>query len=748
VKILEEIKFKCIPVTERYYSNDSSYGVFVFHTKDDIPKYDEVPSDPFYGSENKGMKMSILAGNMQQLYVGSEYEVVATLEYNNKYKNYQYKPKSIVSVVPKTEEQQRQFLESIITQRQANILLEQYPNIVQDIINGTDNVDLSILKGIGNYTYNSIKEKVLNNYVISDILVMLQPLGVTFNKIKKLISNEPNPSLLKEKLIDNPYIMLEIRGFGFKTVDQLALKINPDIRISAKRVYAFLKYYLEELGNNSGHTWIDIGHIESAIRDNLIECTDVYKTIIENEKKHESILHVENNKIGLKQYFEKEEAIFEIVKELNEYDPLKISENEIEAGISKSESDQGFFLTDEQRAVVESSIKNNVVIITGSAGTGKTSISRAILNIYKQAGYSIACCALSAMAAQIITEATGFPSSTIHRLLGYGPNGFSYSHEAPLSEDVILVDECSMINVGIFYAIISAVQGGKKIIMCGDNRQLPPIGYGNVFGDLLEFKENFSVYKLTKVLRQAEKSGILMDANKIRRGVFPINQPELRIINGELRDMIYMFRDSREALQNIAIKTYMKSIEEDGLDNTIIITPRREKCNNSALEINKKITDLLFTKSDKHMQFGERIYYVGSKVMQTDNNYEKNVFNGEIGYITSIYDTEVEGKNVIQFDVEFKLGEQTKMVTYNRNELDQLDLAYAATVHKVQGSGYKNVIIIIDMTHYTLLDTCMLYTAITRAKKRCLLLAEPAAFKMCMTNNKSISRQTWLSLRE
>ena len=745
---MEEIKFKCIPVTERYYSNDSSYGVFVFHTKDDIPKYDEVPSDPFYGSENKGMKMSILAGNMQQLYVGSEYEVVATLEYNNKYKSYQYKPKSIVSVVPKTEEQQRQFLESIITQRQANILLEQYPNIVQDIINGTDNVDLSILKGIGDYTYNSIKEKVLNNYVISDILVMLQPLGVTFNKIKKLISNEPNPSLLKEKLIDNPYIMLEIRGFGFKTVDQLALKINPDIRISAKRVYAFLKYYLEELGNNSGHTWIDIGHIESAIRDNLIECTDVYKTIIENEKKHESMLHIKNNKIGLKQYFEKEEAIFEIVKELNKYDPLKISENEIEAGISKSESDQGFFLTNEQRAVVESSIKNNVVIITGSAGTGKTSISRAILNIYKQAGYSIACCALSAMAAQRITEATGFTSSTIHRLLGYGPNGFSHSHEAPLSEDVILVDECSMINVGIFYAIISAVQDGKKIIMCGDNRQLPPIGYGNVFGDLLEFKENFSVYKLTKVLRQAEKSGILMDANKIRRGVFPINQPELRIINGELRDMIYMFRDSREALQNIAIKTYMKSIEEDGLDNTIIITPRREKCNNSALEINKKITDLLFTKSDKHMQFGERIYYVGSKVMQTDNNYEKNVFNGEIGYITSIYDTEVEGKNVIQFDVEFKLGEQTKMVTYNRNELDQLDLAYAATVHKVQGSGYKNVIIIIDMTHYTLLDTCMLYTAITRAKKRCLLLAEPAAFKMCMTNNKSISRQTWLSLRE
>lgn len=745
---MEEIKFKCIPVTERYYSSDSSYGVFVFHTKDNIPKYDEVPQDPFSGTVSEGMKMSVLAGNMQQLYIGSEYEVVATLDYNNKYKSYQYKPKSIVSVVPKTEEQQKQFLESIITQRQADTLLEQYPNIVQDIINGTDNVDLSILKGIKERTYEQIKEKVMNNYVISDILVMLQPLGVTFNKIKKLISNEPNPALLKEKLLDNPYIMLEIRGFGFKTVDQLALKINPDIRLSAKRVYAFMRYYLEELGNSAGHTWVNLNTLEGVVRDNLYGCMDVYKTIIENEKRHETVFHLENNRIGLKQYFEKEGSILEILKNLNEYDPLKVSDEDIKAGISKSESDQGFFLTEEQRAVVENSIKSNVVVITGQAGSGKTSISRAILSIYKQANYSISCCALSAMAAQRITEATGFPASTIHRLLGYSPKGFSYNHVTPLLSDVVLIDECSMINVGIFHAIVDAIQEGKKVIMCGDNRQLPPIGYGNVFGDLLEFKDEFSVYRLTKVLRQAEKSGILMDANKIRRGVYPIRQPELRIVNGELQDMIYMFRDSREALQNIAIKTYMKSIEQDGMDNVVIITPRREKCENSALEINKKITALLFNASDKHLQFGERTYYVGSKVMQTDNNYEKNVFNGEIGYIRSINDVVIEGKKTVQFEVEFKLGDQKKTVTYERNELDQLDLAYAATVHKVQGSGYKNVIIIIDMTHYTLLDTCMLYTAITRAKKRCLLLAEPAAFKMCMTNNKSISRHTWLSLEQ
>ena len=145
------------------------------------------------------------------------------------------------------------------------------------------------------------------------------------------------------------------------------------------------------------------------------------------------------------------------------------------------------------------------------------------------------------------------------------------------------------------------------------------------------------------------------------------------------------------------------------------------------------------------MKIGKKEYLVGSKVMQVDNNYEKNVFNGEVGYITKIEEDQNGKEKTLEITVEFKMTEQTKIITYTRNELDQLDLAYAMTIHKSQGSGYKTVIIIIDMTHYTLLDTCLLYTANTRAKKRCLLLAEPLAFKMCMGNNKSKSRQTWLT---
>nr|DAH89580.1 MAG TPA: ATP dependent DNA helicase [Caudoviricetes sp.] len=689
--------------------------------------------------------MSILAGNMQQLYLGSEYEVTATLDYNAKYKSYQYKPKIITSVTPKTEEQQKMFLSSVVTERQAETLLEQYPNIVEDIINGTDNVDLNVLKGIGERTYNDIKEKVLENYVISDILILLQPLGVKYPMIKRLLMGEPNPALLKEKLLENPYIMLDLRGFGFKTVDSLALKLNPDIKVSAKRTYAFIKYYLKEIGNNQGHTWLTKNALENAVRDNISECMDVYYKLIEVEMENERVLHFNGDKVGLLSYYTMERDIYSILQEVESYPSLSVNNEDIEEGIAQAEVEQCFNLTDEQREVVKASLNDNVCVIAGKAGTGKSTISRALLNIYKHANYSIVCCALSAKAAQRITEATGFPASTIHRLLGVCPSGgFEHNHEFPLDADVILIDECSMINSYVYHAIVSAIKEGAKVIMCGDNRQLPPIGYGNIFGDLLLKTDKLHVSHLTKVLRQAEKSGILSDANKIREGIMPIEQPELRIVNGELQDMTYMFRDTREGLRNIAIKSYLKAIEQDGLDEVAIITPRKENCENSTLEINIRLSDLLLGKHGKTMKLGKKEYLVGSKVMQVDNNYEKNVFNGEVGYITKIEDVQNGKEKSVQFEVEFKMNDQTKVITYSRNELDQLDLAYAMTIHKSQGSGYKTVIILIDMTHYTLLDTCLLYTAITRAKKRCLLLAEPAAFKMCMDNNKSKNRQTWL----
>lgn len=735
--------FKCKPVNQRFYNEESCYGIYVFHTEDDIPQFNKIEKSIIEEVDN--IKMSTLVGNMQFLYLGTEYEVTAELEYNSKYSQYQYKAKSITPLVPKTKEQQRTFLKTILTEKQADTLIEAYPDIVNEIKSGTDNVDLSLLHGIGEYTYKRIKNKVINNYVMYDVLVLLQPLGVTYAMIKKLMMNYENAAVLKEKLLDNPYILLSVNGLGWKRVDDLALKLKPEIKVSLTRTKAFVSCHLSTLGNGNGHTVITNEMLENAVRDNVIECMDIFYDFIKYERQNEFMLHFDDSKnlVGLRKYYETEINTYEILKSLSTFNPLEISEENIENGIKKAEMEQGFKLTDEQRQVVIDSLSDNVYMVVGYAGTGKSTISRAILNIYADANYSIACCAFSAKAAQRITEATGFNASTIHRLLNYNPDGaFDFNKYNPLSEDVILVDEGSMINAYIFYHLVSAIKEGSKIIICGDSGQLPPIGYGNIFSDITKMTDTFKISELTKVLRQAEKSGILTDANNIRKGIIPIKSPELKIITGELQDMTYMFRTDRKSLTEIAIKTFMKAVSQDGLDEVAIVTPRTDGCENSSSFINNKITSILFDKKkDRHISYGKKDFFIGSKVMHTENNREKKVFNGEIGYVTDIYKNE-NGNEFV--DVTYKIGDSSKVITYSKKDLSELDLAYSMTCHKMQGSGYKSVIIILDMTHYTLLDTCMLYTSITRAKKRCLLLSEPKAFKKCLENNYGESRQTWL----
>lgn len=390
-------------------------------------------------------------------------------------------------------------------------------------------------------------------------------------------------------------------------------------------------------------------------------------------------------------------------------------------------------------------MQKDVSVISGKAGTGKTSIAKAIFRIYKNKNFSISACALSAKAAQRIAEATGYAASTIHRTLeSQGLNEFIYNYDNPLKVDVVFLDEASMVNAKLFYDLLCAIGTRTRLIISGDHRQLPPIGYGNIFSDILGRDDVFNSMQLTKPMRQAEVSGILSDANLICDNVNPIQSPDLKIVHGELNDMYYMFRENREALRNIAVNTYIKSIEADGIDEVVIATPRREESINSALEINKIIQDKLLDKEKIYIDKGYVKYKLGAKVIQTVNDYEKNVFNGEIGYITNISDKYQGNKKTEYCTITFKnLDGTDKLIEYTKGELKQISLAYALTVHKLQGSGYKTVIGIIDNTCYTLLDNCMLYTMITRAKKRCLLLAEPSAFLKCIRTNHN-KRQTWI----
>ncbi len=1093
-------KFKATITYERYYNTDTTWGCYGFSTSDKIPKFTRAPSTDFFSEDksqcNPDKKLSTLAGKMQELVVGGEYMVKAKYKHDKMYGD-QYTPVFVYALIPQTRETQLMFLQSIISPGIAENLINAYPNIVNDVVNGLKEIDYTRVKGIREITWNRIKEKIINNYLISDIIAMLRPLGVTYTMIKKLLTDEPNPVLLKKQLEDNPYILTRINGLGFKKVDDMALKLKPELIDTAERLIAFVKYYFTELGENKGHTWVSETILKSAISNYVLECSEKTDWLLQNS----DFLHRSNGKVGLKYYYEVERQIYHLLLEKSRKETdFNISDERIGQAIKHAEDEQGFKYVVEQLDTIKKSLHRTISFITGKAGCvdcdteyfngekwkriadysygdkvlqfnkdgtaelvepleyirqskdylwhfetmygldqclseehncilvsqkgnlkeeqfnsvmrrqnalcfydkfltafdysgsgidmsddmlrlmvaasadcsydynadetwntynrarfrikkarkisrlihiikdlkldfeiktfenddhvniyvylpyrikefpkewyncskhqleiiaeevmywdgdymrkdrysttnknnadfiqfvfsslgkranilehdrrgrvrningkdyetksieytvsitdrikvglccdkrknhtptkfekyqtkdgyeycftvpshmlilrrnnkifitgncGKTSIMRAIVKAYSENGFSITASALSAMAAQRITEATGFLAMTIHRTLGCtGLNDFAFNKDNHLITSVAILDEGSMVNASLFLHWLEAIDDNTRIVISGDHKQLPPIGFGNIFSDLVDMFDDTVVSKLTKPMRQAEKSGILVDANLIRDNKNPITEKlQPRIIHGELKDMYYMFRSNRQSLFDIALKTYLKSVEEDGMDNVVIAVPRRKDCLNSTNELNQAIQRRLLANERKSISGFNVEFKLGAKVMQTVNDYEKGVFNGEIGYITKI-DERCEGKrkeeycvvtykiSVLQNTEKEEAGhrgkgldiyiEELKEIEYTKKELAVLDLAYAMTVHKLQGAGRKTVIGIIDNTHYQLLDNCMLYTLLTRAKKRCLLLAEPQAFLQCIRTSHN-HRNTWLALRD
>lgn len=736
-------EFKIVVTYEKYYNDDTTWGTYIAYTEDDIPFFTNGEANKFDNSEEK-KKFCNIVGKMQQLSIGGEYQIKAKYEYNKQY-GHQYKPLSIYALVPQTKEMQLLFLKTIIPEWMAENLINEYPNLVNDVANGTlKEIDYSKIKGVREITWNKVKEKIINNYLISDILMLLKPLGVTYTMIKKLLSDEPNPVLLKREIEKNPWVLTRVDNLGFKRVDDLALKLKPELIDSTQRLVSFIQYYFKDLGESKGHTWCSEKILRTAISNNVYECSDKVDWLFENN----NFLHIVNGRIGLKYYYDIEQQIYQLILDKSKVDTtINISDTAIELAIKHAEEEQGFNYVVEQLDTIHKSLHRTVSLITGKAGTGKTSIMRAIVKAYTENNYMITASALSAMAAQRITEATEFPAMTIHRTLGcQGLNKFTYDMDNHLITDVAFLDEGSMVNASLFLHWLEAIGDNTRIIISGDHKQLPPIGLGNVFSDLVEMFDDSIVSKLIKPMRQAEKSGILVDANKIRENINPISEKlQPRIIHGELQDMYYMFRSNRQSLFNIAIKTFLKSVETDGIDNVVIAVPRRKDCLNSTNEINKVIQNELLGDVQQSIEGFETNFKLGAKVMQTVNDYDKNVFNGEIGYITQIGERYESKKKKEEYCVVTysDICGHDKLIEYTKKELTSLSLAYAMTVHKLQGAGRKTVIGIIDNTHHQLLDNCMLYTLLTRAKKRCLLLAEPSAFLQCIRTSHN-HRNTWL----
>lgn len=738
-----------IPSHKMYYSEDTRFGVYKVLLNKEIRGITK--KQPITGKDADFQHEATVAGIMPELQLNMFYEGHLA-EASSKYGK-QFKPEFIRMKTVDGQEKTKRYLISIVPQKTAEKVAGKYPNLISDVMKGNE-VNLTAISGIGKRMASKIIDNIKENYMLVDILAILSPLGITKRMIDKIVGFDKNPEKVKQMLTENPYELTKINGLGFKKVDELALKLNPKIEVSKFRIKAFIEYTIKEYSNNQGHTLIDKTVIDSEISKGLPECYSLYLEYMKEEKVRQEFLKFMDKGIGSIRQYDTEKEIYDKLRTLDEKTTYWVFNKEtknivkeqvpkgmirdvdLSEAIKITNEKNGFELTQEQISAVENVIHNDVAIISGAAGTGKSSVIECVLNFYS--GRKITMCALAAKAAQRMTEITGRTAETLHRTLEFGGDGFGRTEARPISADIVIIDEGSMVNSWLWKSFVRAIAPGTKLVIVFDYAQLPPIGAANIASDLL--KSDFAITKFTKVHRQAEKSGILMDATAIRNALTPVDYQvaeinRKRITHGELQDMHYFFKNSAEAVNKLLINSFMAAISTNNIDDVYIVLPRKKGVLNSTEKVNLQIQDKLINRNVNKIVSGEKEIREGARIIQRRNNYDKEVVNGEIGIMKEI--NYMEKAFVVQFP-------NDKIVDYNFDEVGEIELAYALTVHSFQGSQSKIIIIGLDTSHFIMLDKFLLYTAITRAQKTCMIVAMPAAFKTCIQNSQEKVRVTFL----
>ena len=385
-----------------------------------------------------------------------------------------------------------------------------------------------------------------------------------------------------------------------------------------------------------------------------------------------------------------------------------------------------------QLQAIEEAIRSKVMVLTGGPGTGKTTTTQGVIAALKHMGMRILLAAPTGRAAKRMSEATGMEAKTIHRLLEFNPkDGYKRNDENPLEGDALIVDECSMIDIVLMNCLMKAVPCSMRVVFVGDIDQLPSVGAGNVLRDLIDSKK-IPVIRLTRIFRQAQTSRIVMSAHAINQGRFP------DISNGKETDFFFIQQeDAEKAAEDIVnlVKNRLPKAYSQKTSQIQVLTPMQRGVVGAA-NLNMALQNAL-NPSPTALNRGGYSFRQGDRVMQLRNNYDKEVFNGDLGYIESV-DTE-ERTLMVNFE--------DRLVEYEASELDELTLAYATTIHKSQGSEYPIVVMPVLMTHYVMLQRNLIYTGITRAKKICVLIGSKKALSFAIRNMSVLKRNSKLKER-
>lgn len=597
--------------------------------------------------------------------------------------------------------------------------------------------ELLKVPGIGKKTAEKISTSYLEQSELTEIMVWLENHGISNTYAGKIFAKYGSFAIdIMEK--DIYRLFQDIEGIGFLTADKLAFNLGIQ-REDKRRIISGIDYALMQLCNN-GHCCIP----EMALVDKTAKILQVNNQIIftilkeriDNGSLNTEVVGGETLIYPPYLYYAEKKVATRLLQLQQATEPL--SEDNLSLFIKVWEKDNQIQLAQKQKEAIKACLHHGVLVLTGGPGTGKTTVIKGILSILKAQGLKIRLAAPTGRAAKRLSETTGQKALTIHRLLEANnltqddnlQLGFSKDIDDQLDADVIILDEVSMVDIVLMHHFLNAVPDGCRIILVGDTDQLPAVGPGSVLKDIIR-SQKIPAIRLDEIFRQAQTSMIIQNAHIINAG----RLPDLRKQYSDF--VFYELNDDTSITQKI-LDLCTKDLPHEGFDvlkDVQVLSPmHRFLC--GVENLNLMLQEQLNPKKNQdELKYSSQTFRVGDKVMHIRNNYQKNVFNGDIGFIQDINN---EKLTVDYFD---------HIVTYEKNELNELTLAYASSVHKSQGSEYKVVIIPLSTSHYIMLQRNLLYTAITRAKQKVIIVGSKKALMTAIQSNRTQKRYTLLAER-
>ena len=656
---------------------------------------------------------------------------------NNPQYGRQFKIEGYETVLPATVVGLRKYLGSGMIKGVGPVMAARIVNKfgmdTMDVIEQTPE-KLREVQGVGKKRVNTIKEAWAAQREIKNVMLFLQSNNVSTAhavKIYKTYESDAIP-IVRE----NPYRLADdIYGIGFKTADTISqnLGIAPE---SPYRVMAGIKYVLSHKADD-GHVFLYRDELLAACEEILELPSDVIEEgIAELVAKEEIIFEntPEGEAIYLAPFYYAEMGVTNAVSRLLQTPADSVAVSFVDRSIDRLEKQMGIHFAANQREAVKTALTAKVMLLTGGPGTGKTTTTIGMLHLFEALEKRVLLAAPTGRAAKRISETTGREAKTIHRLLEFSPqeNGFKRNQDNPLEADVVIIDEMSMVDLILMNSLMKAIPPNATLIMIGDVDQLPSVGAGNVLTDLIASGE-VTVVTLTEIFRQAQESYIVTNAHRINRGDFP------QTTGPADRNFFFIEEEdpdrAADLICDLVGKRLPKHYGYHPMDDIQVLCPMRRGTVGSE-NFNQRLQEILNDSSEEAIR-GGRNFRVGDKVMQVRNNYDYEVFNGDIGRITDV--DFVDKLVTIQFP--------EKRVAFDMADLNELVLAYGITVHKAQGSEYPAVVIPLMTQHYLMLQRNLLYTGITRAKELVVLVGTKKALGMAIRNNKVVERNSFLAER-